>query len=70
MECLCGSDAFERVMVQRLPYAAFTTDFVACMGCSAMYFRPFIAYPVSDGLVEGAKDAAKDYRKPGRKARR
>lgn len=38
LACLCGSENFERVVVQREPAALIVTDFVACIGCSAMYF--------------------------------
>ncbi len=38
--CLCGSFEFERVVVARRPGASITTDFLACVSCSAMYFVP------------------------------
>ena len=39
--CFCGgSENFERVIVQRKPYAPIVTDFVACVACRAMYFAP------------------------------
>ena len=38
--CLCGSENFERVVVERRPHAAVVTDFVACVGCRAMYLAP------------------------------
>ncbi|HEX2541525.1 MAG TPA: hypothetical protein VHM00_10635 [Caldimonas sp.] len=38
--CPCGFENFERVIVQRLPHAPIVTDFVACVGCRAMYFAP------------------------------
>jgi hypothetical protein len=38
--CLCGYENFERVVVQRAPHAPIVTDFVACVGCKAMYFAP------------------------------
>jgi hypothetical protein len=38
--CLCGFENFQRVIVQRKPHAPIVTDFVACVGCRAMYFAP------------------------------
>ena len=40
LACLCGSESFERVVVQRKPSPPIVTDFVACVGCRAMYFAP------------------------------
>ena len=38
--CPCGYENFERVVVQRRPHQPVVTDFVACVGCKAMYFAP------------------------------
>jgi hypothetical protein len=38
--CPCGFENFERVVVQRKPHAPVVTDFVACVGCKAVYFAP------------------------------
>lgn len=38
--CLCGYEHFQRVIVQRKPHPPIVTDFVACVGCRAMYFAP------------------------------
>jgi hypothetical protein len=38
--CLCGFENFERVVVRRKPHDPIVTDFVACVGCRAMYFAP------------------------------
>ena len=38
--CPCGYENFERIVVQRKPHPAVVTDFVACVGCKAMYFAP------------------------------
>jgi hypothetical protein len=38
--CPCGFENFERVVVRRKPHDAIVTDFVACVGCRAMYFAP------------------------------
>ena len=35
--CPCGLDNFEGVVVQRKPHGGIATDFVACVGCRAMY---------------------------------
>ena len=31
---------FERIVVRRKPHPALVTDFVACVGCKAVYFAP------------------------------
>ena len=38
--CGCGYENFERVIVERVPGRPITTDFLACVGCRAMYFSP------------------------------
>jgi hypothetical protein len=38
--CPCGYENFERIVVQRRPHPALVTDFVACVGCKAVYFAP------------------------------
>ena len=38
--CPCGFENFERVVVNRKPNSPVVTDFVACVGCKAMYFAP------------------------------
>ena len=38
--CPCGYENFERIVVQRKPHPAVVTDFVACVGCKAVYFAP------------------------------
>lgn len=87
--CPCGFENFERIIVQRKPHAPIVTDFVACVGCRAMYFAPpprplppehrpghgmtGIGGPEqrstdsSEALKRDAAEAAKDYRKPGRR---
>ena len=41
IRCLCGdSENFERIVVRRKPNPPIVTDFVACVGCRAMYFAP------------------------------
>lgn len=42
LACLCGYENFERVVVQRKLNAPIVTDFVACVGCRAMYFAPVL----------------------------
>jgi hypothetical protein len=87
--CPCGFENFERVVVHRKPQDPIVTDFVACVGCRAMYFAPVhvpdpapvkpgdrmgaIGGPESDSaaaLKRDAADAAQDYVKPGRRARK
>ncbi len=38
--CPCGYKNFERIVVRRKPHPALVTDFVACVGCKAVYFTP------------------------------
>jgi hypothetical protein len=38
--CPCGHENFERIVVQRKPHPPIVTDFVACVGCKAMYWAP------------------------------
>jgi hypothetical protein len=38
--CPCGYENFERVVVHRRPRPSIVTDFVACVGCKAMYWAP------------------------------
>jgi hypothetical protein len=38
--CPCGFENFERVIVQRRLGSPVVTDFVACVGCRAMYLSP------------------------------
>ena len=38
--CACGHENFERIVVHRKPHPPIVTDFVACVGCRAMYWAP------------------------------
>ena len=38
--CPCGYENFERVVVQHNAGAPIVTDFVACVGCRAVYHSP------------------------------
>jgi len=40
LACPCGYENFERVVVYRNPHPPIVTDFVACVGCKAMYWAP------------------------------
>jgi hypothetical protein len=40
LACPGGFENFERIVVQRKPNAPVVTDFVACVGCRAMYWSP------------------------------
>jgi len=40
LTCPCGFENFERVIVTRRPGSPIVTDFVACVGCRAVYFSP------------------------------
>ena len=39
-ECACGSNNFERVVVQRPRSTPYETDFIACAECRVMYYSP------------------------------
>jgi len=53
LQCACGHENFERVVVQRPPGGPIVTDFVACVGCRAMYFAPL---PKADPRALGPGD--------------
>ena len=38
--CVCGYENFQRVVVKRIGRAPYDTDFVACIGCKAVYHSP------------------------------
>ena len=38
--CPCGFENFERIIVQRKQHPPIVTEFVACVGCRAMYWAP------------------------------
>ena len=40
IECACGSQNFERVVVTRLNGKPYRTEFVACAECRVMYYSP------------------------------
>jgi hypothetical protein len=40
LTCPCGHENFERVVVRRKPNTPIVTDFVACVGCRAVYLAP------------------------------
>jgi hypothetical protein len=40
LACPCGYENFERIVVQRKPHPPVATDFVASVGCKAMYCAP------------------------------
>lgn len=52
LTCPCGYENFERVIVERVLGRPIVTDFVACVGCRAMYFAPLpvpAPVPLPDG---------------------
>jgi len=67
MACLCGAENFERVVVQRRPGPPIVTDFVACIGCRAMFHVPVHSAGRDPALERDAAIAARHYRKPGRR---
>ena len=62
LQCACGHENFERVVVQRPPGAPIVTDFVACVGCRAMYFAPL---PKADPRALGPGDKVAAIGPPG-----
>jgi hypothetical protein len=64
--CLCGFENFERVVVQRKPHSPIVTDFVACVGCRAMYFAPLApaALPASPVLIGSSAGPQPNYKGP------
>ena len=40
IECACGSQNFERVVVMRLNRKPYRTEFIACAECRVMYYSP------------------------------
>jgi|GEM_PF-1834487 len=70
LACACGSERFERVVVQRKFAAPYRTDFAACAGCRAMFFAPAGDVGAAERLRQFKTDvtvAAADHRKPGRR---
>ena len=67
LSCSCGSENFERVVVQRVGQADYATDFVACVLCRVMFHLPHRPEPVDPALERDAAVAARLYRKPGRR---
>ena len=39
-ECACGSQNFERILIERPGRGASRTGFVACAECRAVYYSP------------------------------
>jgi hypothetical protein len=44
-ECTCGSNNFERVVIERPRTAPYETDFIACEECRVMYYSPKASDP-------------------------
>ena len=58
-ECACGSQNFERIIVDRPGREPYRTDFLACVECRVMYFSPeprvtFAASPWVDRMRRDA----------------
>jgi hypothetical protein len=67
LTCPCGFENFERVVVQRKPHDPIVTDFVACVGCRAMFHLPAGGIMSDPEFKNDAAYAAGAYRKPGRR---
>ena len=65
--CACGSDGFERVVVQRAEGEPYVTEFVACRHCRAMYHRPRAEPRGVDPAGPDVDDWAARYRKSVRR---
>jgi len=48
IECACGSQNFERVVVKRLNGKPHRTEFIACTECRVMYYSPQTRAPEAD----------------------
>ncbi len=63
--CGCGASIFRRVVVERQGRPPVATVLAECMECHAAY----VSCPPADNpsaFERDVKEAAKDYRKPGR----
>ena len=68
LSCGCGSESFERVIVQRAGWRGdYRTDFVACVVCRVMFFLPREGGTADPNLERDAALAARFYKKPGRR---
>lgn len=70
LACSCGSESFQRVVVRRLDGTSFVTEFMSCVACHAMFHAgpdPSIDRERHRRLMADVFQAAKAYRKPGRR---
>lgn len=65
LACACGSENFERIVVQRPGQADYRTDFVACVFCRVMFHMPISGADAT--LERDAAIAARFYKKSGRR---
>jgi hypothetical protein len=65
LACPCGSENFERVIVRRAGKDPHITDFVACIGCKAVFHLPANTIMSDPEFKNDAAYAAGAYRKPG-----
>lgn len=67
LACQCGSENFERVLVRRAGKDPHSTDFVACIGCKAVFHLPAHTIMSDPEFKNNAAHAAGACRKPGRR---
>ena len=65
--CPCGYENFERVIVRRPGREPHVTDFVACVGCKAVFHLAAYSETGDAQFKSDAAYAAGAYRKPGRR---
>ena len=67
--CGCGSDAFQRVVLERDGKPPHRTVLAECLHCHAAFVAPPPTPSVGERnarLIQGVREAAKVYRKPSR----
>ena len=60
--CICGSETFERVTVERPDGSPYVTAFIACCHCRVMFYRPRTSPLPSVGPPSEREDWADRYR--------
>ena len=65
--CQCGHENFERVIVRRPGRDPHVSDFVACVGCKAVFHLAAYSETGDAQFKSDAAYAAGAYRKPGRR---
>ena len=67
--CGCGSEEFERVVIEREGLPPHRTVLAECLHCHAAFVAPPVKPSVQERnarVIQDVRDAAKGYRKPSR----